>query len=159
MGIRDEVSSPRNPTSNGLLESGVYRATNMIFKSDGSLNQHNIDQLLSVYNNTERAAGAGSPDQLFLKRKVKQLIPSISEMECTIEHLQGQREKLACAVRDRNHKTKTLPQFSIGDLVRTLDKDNHWSNLGIISDTRNHRSDNHSWSYYVTNEADNKVLL
>ena len=99
------------------------------------------------------------PDQLFLKRKVKQLIPSISEMENTIEQLQRKREKLARAVRDKSHKTKTLPQYSIGDLVRTLDKDKHWSNLGIISDTRNHRSNNHSWSYWVTNESDDKTLL
>ena len=106
-----------------------------------------------------QGAGASSPDQLFLTRKVKQLIPSISDMECTIENLQGQREKLARAVRDRNTKTQTLPQFSIGDKVRTLDKNNHWSNLGIISDTRSHKSGDHSWSYFVTSEDYNKVLL
>ena len=70
MGIRHEVYSTRNPISNGLAESGVCRAKKIIIKSDGTLNQHNIDQLLSVYNNTERAAGAGLPDQLFFKKKL-----------------------------------------------------------------------------------------
>ena len=60
MGIRHEVSSPRNPTSNGLSESGVCRAKRVIIKNEGVLNQHNIDKLISVYNNTVRAAGAGS---------------------------------------------------------------------------------------------------
>ena len=159
MGIRHEVSSPRNPTSNGLSESGVCRAKRVIIKSEGVLNQHNMDKLISVYNNTIRAAVSGSPDQLFLKRKVTQLLPSISEMECTIQTLQSQREKLAQAVRNRNKKKITLPQFSIGDKVRTLDKHNHWSDLGVISDTRCHKSGNHNWSYFVTSEDDGKGLL
>ena len=62
-GITHVTSSPYNPTSNGLAESGVKICKSLLTKS--KLSQENFDNALGAWRNTPRADGLAPSDLLF----------------------------------------------------------------------------------------------
>ena len=158
MGIELETSSPRNSQSNGLAESGVKRCENIIVKSHLKT-QSSIDEAVMCYNSKLRASGQGRPVDLFLKRRVRFLLPTVNKSGLATMELKAKRQRQLELIRLRTLKRMKHPQFQINDEVRIRDpKLGTWKQLGEIIDMKQHR-DSKSWSYWVRNKETGSTLL
>ena len=132
--IEHELSSPYNPSSNGLAEAGVKQVKHLMLKcaSEGS----NYTHALHAYRNTPRADGY-SPFQLMFGRMGKTLLPALNSALATpadttegakARELAREAWKAACAHRRR----KSV--FHPGDLVYVQNPiTGHWRTDGTIS--------------------------
>ena len=134
MGIELETSSPRNSQSKGLAESGVKRCENIIVKSHLKT-QSSIDEAVMCYNSKLRASGQGRPVDLFLKRRVRFLLPSVNKSGLATLEFKARRKRQLELIRLRTLKRMKHPQFQINDEVRIRDpKLGTWKQLGEIID-------------------------
>jgi len=116
--FRHIMSSPKNSQSNGLSESGVKIAKNILDK-----NPQDPGKALLEYRATPNDSGY-SPAQLFLSRQIKGCVPSLTtHCEPFVPPVKKYRAFLqrrsdtAKTNFDRRHRAKELPELSVGERV------------------------------------------
>ena len=101
--IEHVTSSPHFPSSNGLAESAVKQAKNLLEKCNGDLKE--FQKALSEYRNVPRADGV-SASQLFLGRRQK-TPSSVYALPNAFSFDSAQVERGQKTRQETRHKTKT----------------------------------------------------
>ena len=118
--VEHEISSPYNPSSNGLAEAAVKQVKHLMLKC--AAEDSSYDRALHAYRCTARADGY-SPFQMFFGRTGKSLLPALDaalgpvDQEAAAAARDGAREAWKRACADRRRKCIYFP----GDLVHVQD--------------------------------------
>ena len=118
--IRHEISSPYNPSSNGLAEAAVKQVKYLMLKCAQENSRY--DPALHAYRCTARADGH-SPFDMFFGRTGKSLLPALTQTLGPIDApaaaaaRQNAREKWAAAAADRRRRCI----YFANDLVHVQD--------------------------------------
>ena len=112
--IQHQTSSPYNPRSNGLAESGVKQAKYLLQKSD---NYSDFHTRLLEWRNVPSANSSLSPAEKFYKRRQRTQLPAIP----------------LAPMAPPPVDTSTRPKLYVGDRVRLQHPINHtWEEKGTI---------------------------
>ena len=153
--IKHEVSSPVNPSSNGLAEAGVKQVKHLMLKciSDGTP----WKPALHEYRNTPRADGF-SPFQMVFGSRGKTALPALeaalSKMYSREEGREARR-KYAAAWEDATADRREHESFEVGDVVYVQDPHTkRWDSKATIleKDVSGNR-------YHVVGEHGSRVKL
>ena len=93
MGIRYELSSSYNPSSNGLNEVGV-RVVKETMEKTGVSRGVDLDCLMFDLNSMARGGGSGTPIELFLGRTVNTSLPTHGNKYLSIKRDMEERKKM-----------------------------------------------------------------
>ncbi|PCJ22642.1 MAG: hypothetical protein COA94_08945, partial [Rickettsiales bacterium] len=119
--IRHRKSSPYNPQSNGLAEAAVKNVKHLMMRTPSE----DFPAALAIWRATPRSHQEDSPSKLFLGRKPRIAIPTLSATSsCQGEKLQ---EQTPSTEKSGKHQLQT------GDRVRLQDPiSRRWTETGII---------------------------
>ena len=122
MGIRHEISSAYNPSSNGLSENGVKQVKALLQKTK---NFDEFREALAEWRNTPRADGL-SASQLFMGRRQRTALPilptALRETVTREEAVKTRTKTWESRESDRSQGTHELKPFKVGDKVRAWNK-------------------------------------
>ena len=137
--IVHELSSPYNPTSNGLAEAAVKNVKKLIRRSAKDRVDFNL--ALFYFRNLPRADGY-SPAQMVFGRRQSGQFPVLANDygEISLPDAAAAREATRQAHRALNDQsTRRLPQLNAGDSVWIQDQStSRWSKSGIVVQSRDH---------------------
>jgi transposase InsO family protein len=125
--ITHELSSAYNPESNGLAEAAVKNVKYLLYKC--KLEHQSFEEALSEFHHTPRDTGF-SPSELFFKRKVKGILPSVTNFSPTDSPSEPGTAPKA------SHRA--LSKLSVGDRVLLQDQDKRWRPGYTITALRDH---------------------
>ena len=106
-------SSPYNPESNGLAERHVGLAKMLLRKCLAAKEDYMV--AISAMNATMRASGF-SPAEMFLKRRIRTLLPDIQGQPDLQKASQKMGEK-NLKMRENLRKNKSKPALEVGEIV------------------------------------------
>jgi hypothetical protein len=157
----DGPSSPYNPQSNGLAESGVKQVKHLLAKC--KVTGQDFGSAFLEYQNAPRADGV-SAAQLFFNRRLRSSLPTLPTADAVglssnsvSDRFQEARQASKQKVKDDHDKTAHhLPELNVGQQVELQNpKTLRWGDeTGVIGSIRNNGR-----SYDVTLDKDqgNKV--
>ena len=135
--IKHEVSSPYNPSANGLAESGVKIVKSILIKCLGE--GKDIQRVLYEWRNAPRNHGF-SPAQLLFGRSQRMMIPQPAAAfeQVNLVEAAVQKDKLFAATQEHYNRDKlSQPKLLPGQLVRVQqEKEKTWKKLGTIIEMR-----------------------
>ena len=143
-GIKDVLSSPNNPQSNGVAENTVKEMKKLIhcLTKSGKIDEEEWMKAILVYLNTPRRPLNQSPSQLMFGRDLRDGI-SVLQDQLRPEHLQAierrvqaiQQHQIAIARTDR------LPELPVDQRVAIQDHvTKKWTSTGTILEKKRNRS-------------------
>ena len=118
--IEPELCSPKNPSSNGLSESAVKRAKNLLEKCKGHWSV--FQKALYEFNNVPLHSCNKSPSQFFFCRRQRTSVPCLKELlnldpEAVITAAELKVEDRVRLKLTKSCQGKYLPQLEIGQRV------------------------------------------
>ena len=130
--ITHEISSPHNPTSNGLAESAVKQAKFLLKKCIDS--GENFQEALAAWRNTSRSDGF-SPSEAFFGRRLRGALPVLARGAFDPEEFRRVRtESKAQSLDNANKRTVQLSDLMLGDRVYLQDwSTGLWDQKGVIT--------------------------
>ena len=132
-GFQHVTSSPHYPQANGLAESAVKRAKEILKQQDPFL-------ALMVYRSTPQSSTKTSPAEIMLNRKMRTTLPMLSKTlehkvhdEAKIHREHGEAQQRNAYYYNRRHGSKPLPILEEGQTVRVkTEKDSNWSEPAVV---------------------------
>jgi transposase InsO family protein len=143
--ITHELSSAYNPESNGLAESAVKNTKHLLYKC--KIEHQSFEEALSEFHQTPRDTGF-SPSELFFKRKVKGILPSLDNAPAAKK---AKPDKLSPKL---DHSPRKFQKLSIGAKVLLQNQqDKRWRSGYSVTGIREHGR-----SYEISSES-GKIYL
>jgi len=138
-----EVSSPYNPSSNGLAEAAVKNAKHLLLKMD---KKEDFNEAMLEWRNTPRADGV-SPAEAFFGRRPRGKLPVVRQ--AATGELATRRGQAMKAQHDRSALPNELPTLQVGARVRVRDPlTGVWGKHTTVVAVREHGR-----SYWVQSDA------
>jgi hypothetical protein len=124
------ATSPYNHQSNGLAEAGVKNVKYLLGKCID--NQEDFGLALAEWKNSPRADGY-SPSEVFFRRKLRGILPSVNTAPFVPEDFEESRLKERNLVF-QSGPDKELPMLSVGDnVVMQNPLTKRWIDKGVVS--------------------------
>jgi hypothetical protein len=136
LNIKHEVSSPYNPSSNGMSENGVKQVKGLMKKCRE--NKEDFDSALLHLNSSKRASGAASPSSIFYKRILRTSVPDLPGASFDIVQARKEREDDQVKMRRLGGGVKTRKGFEVGSkvLYREPRKGSSFKKRGVVTAIR-----------------------
>ena len=151
-GICHELSSPYNPRSNGLAESGVQSIKHILRRCAET--GADIRSALSIYNSAPRADGY-SPFQLFFGRTAR--LPGLPSLPRAVDVRDGMARRDEQQIRQSQHfalHARDYSPLALGSKVVFQDGQGRWTRPATIVARRPG-----GLSYDVRDDASQRVFL
>ncbi|XP_068225983.1 uncharacterized protein [Palaemon carinicauda] len=139
-GVRQMVTSPHYPQSNGHAEAAVKSIKHLILKTapSGNIDNEDYDRGLLELRNTPNFTGC-SPAQILYGRPMRSCIPAHPNAFSKEWQVKTEDCDRRAAARYEQVKTQydqhahSLPKLSVGQQVRIQDPTSHrWDKVGIV---------------------------
>jgi hypothetical protein len=158
MGIDNQASSPLNPRSNGLSESGVKVIKS--FQKKSNCPDRKLQAHMFKLNNIQRSDGTGSPAEFFFRRHPRCGFPNIvTKTESTYQRLQEMRQALTNRRNRKMAKHYSSSQYRPGDRVRVqCQQTGLWATSATVVEKKRDPEGTLSDSYHVRKDEGGMML-
>jgi hypothetical protein len=158
MGIDNQASSPLNPKSNGLSETGVKVVKS--FQKKSGCPDRKLQEFMFRMNSVQRADGTGSPAEIFFRRRPRCGFPNIiTKTEATYQRLQDMRQAMVNRRNRKMAKHYSTSQYRPGDRVRVqCQQTGEWSSSATVMEKRRDPEGKTSDSYHIKKDEGGMCL-